>query len=259
MARRPKTNAGAVADGVLYEQLSLALRDQPAERIPTIILAYEPRWAIGASAAASPDYAAERHRGLRKAVSDRFGADVAAHVRIIYGGSVTPSNGEALMEHADIDGLFVGRAAWSAEGFADIAAIVARAAIRRENSMKIVLAADSAGKPLLDVIAAHLAGKAELEVTDLSQPGYYADIADRAASAVAKGEYERGILFCGTGIGMSHFGQQGPGHQSGFDPRHLFGGTRRQIEQRTDHHNGRQGDRTRTCQGHRRHLARFGF
>jgi len=45
---------------------------------------------------------------------------------------VTPGNGEALMAHADIDGLFVGRAAWSAEGFADIAAIVARAAIQRK-------------------------------------------------------------------------------------------------------------------------------
>ena len=122
----------AVADEVLAEQMSLALRDQPPERIPTIILAYEPRWAIGAAAAAAPDYAAERHRGLRKAVSDRFGAEAAAEVRIIYGGSVTPGNGEALMAHADIDGLFVGRAAWSAEGFADIAAIVARAAIQRK-------------------------------------------------------------------------------------------------------------------------------
>jgi triosephosphate isomerase len=122
----------AVADDILNEQMSLALRDQPPERIPTVILAYEPRWAIGAAAAAAPDYAAERHRGLRKAVSDRFGAEAAAEVRIIYGGSVTPGNGEALMAHADIDGLFVGRAAWSAEGFADIAAIVARAAIQRK-------------------------------------------------------------------------------------------------------------------------------
>ena len=68
--------------------------------------------------------------------------------------------------------------------------------------MKIVLGADSAGKPLLDVIAAHLAGKAGLEVTDLSQSGFYADIADRAASAIVAGEYERGVLFCGTGIGV---------------------------------------------------------
>ncbi len=121
-----------VADSILNDQMPLALRDRPAERILMIILAYEPRWVIGAAVAASPDYAAERHRSLCKAVSDRFGVDAAAHVCIICGGSVTSSNGDAMMEHNDIDGLFVGRAAWSAEGFADIAAIVARAAIRRK-------------------------------------------------------------------------------------------------------------------------------
>jgi ribose 5-phosphate isomerase B len=77
--------------------------------------------------------------------------------------------------------------------------------------MKIVIAADGAGKSLLDVIAAHLAGKPHLEVTDLSQPGYYADIADRAASAVVKGEYEKGVLFCGTGIGMCISANKVPG------------------------------------------------
>jgi RpiB/LacA/LacB family sugar-phosphate isomerase len=54
-------------------------------------------------------------------------------------------------------------------------------------------------------------GKPNLEVTDLSQPGYYADIADRAGIAVAKGEYEKGVLFCGTGIGMSISANKVPG------------------------------------------------
>jgi triosephosphate isomerase len=120
-----------VADKVLIDQMSLALADQSADQVSNIILAYEPRWAIGASAAASPDYAAERHRTLRSAIRARFGRHAAARVRIIYGGSVTPENGAAFMDHDDIDGLFVGRAAWSPEGFADVAAIVARAANRR--------------------------------------------------------------------------------------------------------------------------------
>jgi RpiB/LacA/LacB family sugar-phosphate isomerase len=77
--------------------------------------------------------------------------------------------------------------------------------------MKIVLGADSAGKPLLDVIAAHLAGKPDVVVTDLSQTGYYAHMADRAASAVANGEHERGILFCGTGIGVCISANKVPG------------------------------------------------
>jgi triosephosphate isomerase len=120
-----------VTDKILVEQLSLALADQSADQVSNIILAYEPRWAIGASAAASPDYAAERHRSLRRAIDTKFGSHAAARVRIIYGGSVTPGNGAAFMDHDDIEGLFVGRAAWSPEGFAEIAAIVARAAIRR--------------------------------------------------------------------------------------------------------------------------------
>jgi len=77
--------------------------------------------------------------------------------------------------------------------------------------MKIVLGADSAGKPLLDVIAAHLAGKPELEVTDLSQSGFYADMAERVASSIVDGSNERGILFCGTGIGVSISANKVPG------------------------------------------------
>ena len=68
--------------------------------------------------------------------------------------------------------------------------------------MKVVLGADSVGKPLLDVIAAHLARRPDLNVTDLSEPGLYADVAAKVAHALLAGEHERGILFCGTGIGV---------------------------------------------------------
>jgi triosephosphate isomerase len=122
----------SIADKVLVNQMYSALADQSADQVSNIILAYEPRWAIGASTAASPDYAAERHQNLRMAIDARFGSDAAARTRIIYGGSVTPSNGAAFMDHDGIDGLFVGRAAWSPEGFAEIAAIVARTATRRK-------------------------------------------------------------------------------------------------------------------------------
>lgn len=117
-------------DQVLIDQMTLALADQPTDQVSNVLLAYEPRWAIGASAAASPDYAAERHRSMRSAIDTRFGSPAAARIRIIYGGSVTPDNGASFMDHDDIDGLF-GRAAWSPEGFAEIAAIIARAANRR--------------------------------------------------------------------------------------------------------------------------------
>jgi RpiB/LacA/LacB family sugar-phosphate isomerase len=77
--------------------------------------------------------------------------------------------------------------------------------------MKIVLGADSAGKPLLDVIAAHLKTKPGLEVVDLSKQGFYADISDGAASAIVEGKYERGILCCGTGIGVCIAANKVPG------------------------------------------------
>lgn len=77
--------------------------------------------------------------------------------------------------------------------------------------MKIAIGADSAGKPLLDIIAAHLDARADLEVTDLSQPGYYADISQTVAQSIIKGEAERGILFCGTGIGVCISANKVPG------------------------------------------------
>jgi RpiB/LacA/LacB family sugar-phosphate isomerase len=77
--------------------------------------------------------------------------------------------------------------------------------------MKIAIGADSAGKPLLDVIAAHLATKSGIEVADLSQSGFYADLSQNLASKIVAGDYERGILFCGTGIGVSISANKVPG------------------------------------------------
>ena len=77
--------------------------------------------------------------------------------------------------------------------------------------MKIALGADGVGKPLLDVILAHLAKRQDLAVSDLSEPRFYAEVAEKVGKAVIAGEYERGILFCGTGIGMSISANKVPG------------------------------------------------
>jgi D-erythrulose 4-phosphate isomerase len=69
--------------------------------------------------------------------------------------------------------------------------------------MKIALGADSAGKPLLDVIEAHLKTRNDLTVTNLSEAGFYADLSGKVARAVKKGEHDRAILVCGTGIGAA--------------------------------------------------------
>lgn len=77
--------------------------------------------------------------------------------------------------------------------------------------MKIAVGADSAGKPLLDVIEAHLNSKPGHEITNLSQQGYYADLSANLAHKVKDGEYERGILICGTGIGVCISANKVPG------------------------------------------------
>ena len=77
--------------------------------------------------------------------------------------------------------------------------------------MKVVIGADSAGKPLLDVIAAHLRTKPGIELTDLSQSGFYADLSDKVGHEIVDGKFERGILFCGTGIGVCISANKVPG------------------------------------------------
>ena len=117
--------AGA-ADSALERQIGCVLdgRDDNAE----IVIAYEPRWAIGQQQAASPAYVADRHGAIRRFATARYGQAAAARLRIIYGGSVTPANGAELIAGADVDGLFIGRAAWTADGFAEMIEIVSAAA-----------------------------------------------------------------------------------------------------------------------------------
>jgi ribose 5-phosphate isomerase B len=77
--------------------------------------------------------------------------------------------------------------------------------------MKIAIGADSAGKPLLDVIEAHLATKSGIEVANLSQSGFYADLSQKLGQTIVSGENERGILICGTGIGVCISANKVPG------------------------------------------------
>jgi D-erythrulose 4-phosphate isomerase len=77
--------------------------------------------------------------------------------------------------------------------------------------MKIALGGDSAGKPLIAVIAAHLGTKPGYQVTDLSDDGFYADMSAGVAEKVRTGEYDRAILCCGTGIGVCISANKVPG------------------------------------------------
>jgi D-erythrulose 4-phosphate isomerase len=77
--------------------------------------------------------------------------------------------------------------------------------------MKIALGADDAGRPLLEVIAYYLSERPDVTVSDLSREGYYADIAAEVSKTIVNGEYDRGLLFCGTGIGVCISANKVPG------------------------------------------------
>ncbi|MFO1034899.1 MAG: RpiB/LacA/LacB family sugar-phosphate isomerase [Hyphomicrobiales bacterium] len=77
--------------------------------------------------------------------------------------------------------------------------------------MKIALGADSAGKPLIDALEAHLKAQGTHSITNLSASGFYADLAAGIASKVKAGEFDRAILCCGTGIGVCIAANKVPG------------------------------------------------
>ncbi|MEF2553297.1 RpiB/LacA/LacB family sugar-phosphate isomerase [Aurantimonas sp. A2-1-M11] len=82
--------------------------------------------------------------------------------------------------------------------------------------MKLAIAGDSAGAPLAKVLAEHLSGRDGLDVSEVSNPPtgaekFYADLADRVASGILDGTYDRAILCCGTGIGVCLSANKVPG------------------------------------------------
>ncbi len=105
-----------VVRGQLKEGLE-GLRLQDASRF---VVAYEPVWAIGTGHTASPEQAQEVHAFLRREMASMLGEEFAARLRILYGGSVKPSNVKALMSCEDIDGGLVGGASLKSEDFLSI-------------------------------------------------------------------------------------------------------------------------------------------
>jgi L-erythrulose 1-phosphate isomerase len=98
-------------------QLKIALRGVTAASLGQLIVAYEPGWAIGSSGtSASTEEVADIHRYLRGVLVSLYGAH-AAQARIIYGGSVTQQTAPRYATAPEIDGLFVGRAAWEVADF----------------------------------------------------------------------------------------------------------------------------------------------
>ena len=90
-----------------------------------LVIAYEPVWAIGTGKVPTLPEIAEVHGFLRAQLSERFGAPVAATVRLLYGGSVKPSNAAEIFGVADVDGALVGGASLKADDFGGIVTALA--------------------------------------------------------------------------------------------------------------------------------------
>jgi triosephosphate isomerase len=112
--------AGQTAE-VNAGQCKGSLAGLSAEQMATTVIAYEPVWAIGTGKVATPDQAQEVHADLRKLIADRYNPEVAAKVRILYGGSVKPDNAQELMALEDVDGALIGGASLQADSFLAIA------------------------------------------------------------------------------------------------------------------------------------------
>jgi triosephosphate isomerase len=111
--------AGAT-EGKVLGQLGAGFEGVAPASAATVVVAYEPIWAIGTGRTASPEDAQTMCKTVRGWFAERYGAEAAARLRVQYGGSVTPDNAAELMAQDDIDGALVGGASLDAEKFARV-------------------------------------------------------------------------------------------------------------------------------------------
>jgi triosephosphate isomerase len=113
--------AGQTAE-VIRRQVDGSLAALSADLMMATVIAYEPVWAIGTGKVATPEQAEQVHADLRKLLEDRYNAETAEAVRILYGGSVKPDNAAELLGQPNVDGALVGGASLKADDFLAIAA-----------------------------------------------------------------------------------------------------------------------------------------
>ncbi|PRY61566.1 triosephosphate isomerase [Knoellia remsis] len=111
--------AGGQVEHVLT-QVRAALEGLPADKASSIVIAYEPVWAIGTGEVATPEDAQEVCGAIRTALAELYSGDLADGVRVLYGGSVKSGNVAAIMAQDDVDGALVGGASIDPAEFAAI-------------------------------------------------------------------------------------------------------------------------------------------
>jgi triosephosphate isomerase len=116
LAERDAGQAEAVVEG----QIRNGLAQLTVTDLSSIIVAYEPVWAIGTGRTATPETADAMHGKIRSTIAGLWGADAANSMRVLYGGSVKPDNISELMKRENIDGALVGGASLDPASFASI-------------------------------------------------------------------------------------------------------------------------------------------
>ena len=102
---------------VVENQIRNALFHIENENWESIVLAYEPVWAIGTGQTASPEQAQEMHAFIRNLVKEHYSSTISEEVSILYGGSVKPENAKEIFDKKDVDGGLIGGAALNADNF----------------------------------------------------------------------------------------------------------------------------------------------
>ena len=105
---------------VVKTQTEAALAGVKPEQITSVVIAYEPVWAIGTGKVATTAQAQEVHAFIRQLLTGLYGAALAQKVRILYGGSMKPANAPELLAQPDIDGGLIGGASLEARSFVDL-------------------------------------------------------------------------------------------------------------------------------------------
>ena len=112
--------AVGISQEVVAIQLKTALFDLPTVALPNLLVAYEPVWSIGEGGIpAEAAVVGEMHSWIRSVLTTKFG-NVAGQISLLYGGSVNRDNCAAYAALPNVDGLFVGRAAWTPQGFVEV-------------------------------------------------------------------------------------------------------------------------------------------
>jgi len=105
---------------VLEDQMQSALANITASEITSLVVAYEPVWAIGTGNFATPDQAASAAKTIRNSIAGLYGNEASRNVRILYGGSVNPDNAASFLKADGVDGLLVGSASLNYAEFTDM-------------------------------------------------------------------------------------------------------------------------------------------